>query len=341
MTWNDTKSTFSEQTDVPADEKITASEYNNLVAFLEARHAWQQTTESADYTASAEDSVWVDASSQAVTVTLPAPSAGALVRALAIDATNGVTVSQNASEGINDTSGSQSTLSLSGGEAITIGSDGSTWWVLSRVTVGGAFSGDHADLTNVTSYQHHTKTTSASDLTDVSADSVADAHHTRLTAGDGLTDDADTFNIEPADFAGAFLSDDGSDTLQVDTDGTIEDDGSGNARVRERFSYDPGVTQFEDGQTNTELNRIVLQSGETLTIERIELRGQGGGSSTSVDIEVYDATAANSIGSQTLGGTTKAPGSSGAGNTVVIRYSNSSGGQSDAAPRVTGYIEGA
>jgi hypothetical protein len=169
----------------------------------------------------------------------------------------------------------------------------------------------------------------------------ADAHHTRPAAGDGLTDDADTFNIEPADFAGVFLSDDGSDNLQVDTDGTIEDDGSGNARVKERFNYDPGMTQLEDGQTDTELNRIVLQSGETLTIERIELRGQGGGSSSSVDIEVYDETASTSIGSQTLGGTTKDPGSSGTGNTVIIRYSNSSGSQSDAAPRVTGYIESA
>ena len=46
------------------------------------------------------------------------------------------------------------------------------------------FSARHGDLTNVQSDQHHTKTTSASDLTDVSADSVADAHHAKTTSAD-------------------------------------------------------------------------------------------------------------------------------------------------------------
>lgn len=41
------------------------------------------------------------------------------------------------------------------------------------------FAGGHSDLSGVTSSNHHTKTTSASDLTDVSADSVSDAHHTK------------------------------------------------------------------------------------------------------------------------------------------------------------------
>jgi hypothetical protein len=217
------------------------------------------------------------------------------------------------------------------------------------VTLGGSTAIAHANLSSIGTDDHHAQdhnhtTASVSTVPNngLTNDSVS------VAAGDGLKNGGSvslggsvTIDVEPADFAGAFLSDDGSDALQVDTDGTIEGDGSGNARVRERFSYDPGVTQLEDGQTDTELNRIVLQSGETLTIERIELRGQGGGSSTSVDIEVYDVTASSSIGAQTLGGTSKNPGSSGAGNTVIIRYTNSSGSQSDAAPRVTGYIEGA
>jgi hypothetical protein len=137
MTWNDTKSVFGEQTDVPEDKKITATNYNNLVAFLEERQAWSQTTESADYTASDEDAVWVDASSNAVTVTLPAPETGIRVAVLAVDATNTVRVSQNASEGINDTSGSQSSLTLAVGEAVTVESDGSTWWVVASSGGGG------------------------------------------------------------------------------------------------------------------------------------------------------------------------------------------------------------
>ena len=50
---------------------------------------------------------------------------------------------------------------------------------------------DHSNLTNIASDAHHTKTSSASELADVSADSEADAHHTAHThPGDQpLTDD--------------------------------------------------------------------------------------------------------------------------------------------------------
>jgi hypothetical protein len=166
---------------------------------------------------------------------------------LAIDATNGVTVSQNASEGINDTSGSQSTLSLSGGEATTIGSDGSTWWVLSRVTVGGAFSGDHADLTNVQSYQHHAKTTSASDLTDVSADSAADAHHTDPSAGAGLVDEAtNQFGIDVVATGTVTLTDGaGTDDTGVSVDRTRYWD----LKISPQTAGDVAASLEDDGST--------------------------------------------------------------------------------------------
>lgn len=41
------------------------------------------------------------------------------------------------------------------------------------------FSGSHDSLSNVNSSDHHSKTNSASELGDVSADSVSDAHHTK------------------------------------------------------------------------------------------------------------------------------------------------------------------
>ena len=72
--------------------------------------------------------------------------------------------------------------------------------------IGGISSDDHhtkttsaADLTDVspdsTADAHHSKTTSASELTDVSADSVSDAHHTRPSAGDGLSESTNTFTV--------------------------------------------------------------------------------------------------------------------------------------------------
>lgn len=65
-----------------------------------------------------------------------------------------------------------------------------------------------------------------------------------ITAGDGLKNggsvslgSSTTINIEPADFAGTFLSDDGSDDLTVDIGRGLENDGSGNIQFDEDTSY--------------------------------------------------------------------------------------------------------
>lgn len=92
--------------------------------------AWSQTTQTSDYTATDNDSIWADASTAQVTVTLPSPSSAAQVRVVATDTTNGVTLAENGSEGINDQSGSNSTITMQTGESITVESDGSTWWVV-------------------------------------------------------------------------------------------------------------------------------------------------------------------------------------------------------------------
>lgn len=56
------------------------------------------------------------------------------------------------------------------------------------VTVGQAGVEDHSNLTNINSGAHHGKTTSAVDLTDVSADSAASAHHGKTTSASELSD---------------------------------------------------------------------------------------------------------------------------------------------------------
>jgi hypothetical protein len=58
-----------------------------------------------------------------------------------------------------------------------------------------------------------------------------------ISAGDGLTKSGQSLNIEPADFAGTFLSDNGSDDLQVDIGRGLENDGSGNVRFDEDTAY--------------------------------------------------------------------------------------------------------
>jgi len=66
-----------------------------------------------------------------------------------------------------------------------------------------------------------------------------------LNGGDGLKNGSTaslggSFNldIEPADFAGSFLSDDGAENLRVDIGFGVEDDGSGNIRVDEDAAFD-------------------------------------------------------------------------------------------------------
>jgi hypothetical protein len=143
----------------------------------------------------------------------------------------------------------------------------------------------------------------------------------------------------------------GSDEIQSDAVGGDElaTDAAGSDEIQtgavgaeelsvDPIEYDPGMVEWEDGLADEEILRLGLQSGDSLVVERIEFRQKGGGSSASASIDVYDVDAAASIGSQDLGGTTKDPGSSGSGATVLVRVSNSTGGAIEANPRVIGYI---
>jgi len=75
------------------------------------------------------------------------------------------------------------------------------------VSLGNSTAINHGDLSSIGSSDHHTKTTSAADLTDVSADSVRDAHHPEytdekaqdavnalLSGGNGISLSYDDFN---------------------------------------------------------------------------------------------------------------------------------------------------
>lgn len=151
------------------------------------------------------------------------------------------------------------------------------------VSLGGSTAVDHADLSNITS----------------------DDHHVRPSAGEGLEESSNTFSTE------------------------------------ETVAYETGMVNWGSGLSNAEIHRIALQTGETLVIDRIEVRQQGGGSSSNFSVRVQDLTAASTVGSQNLGGTTKNPGSSGSGNTVAVQLSNSTGGAINASVRVIGRIQGA
>lgn len=183
-------------------------------------------------------------------------------------------------------------------------------------------------------------------LTDSAANTIADFAGTNLSV-----DGSNVLNASGADTR-ANVSDSGTevvtdvDDINFDSNLNVTDDGDNSVTVdsvqhtqSEVFAYDPGMTEWEDGLSSEEIGRIVLQSGETLTVERIEFRQKGGGSSTSASIDVRDTTAASTIGSADLGATTVDPGSSGSANTVIIRVNNSTGSSINATPRVHGVIE--
>lgn len=173
-------------------------------------------------------------------------------------------------------------------------------------------------------------------------DTVTVAGNTVTLGGSTTVAHADLSNIGASDHHTRYSDEEAQDAVGgILAEGLNYDDGANSINAEEPVSYDPGHTEWEAGLSNEEVWRIVLQSGETLVIDRIEFRQKGGGSSTSVDIDVRDTTAATTIGSQTLGGTTKNPGSSGSGNTVIVRVTNGLTTAVNAAPRIVGRIQGA
>jgi len=103
---------------------------------------------------------------------------------------------------------------VTGGSNITTTYDDAN----NTLTIDG-FSGDHTDLTNVQSDQHHTKTSSASELTDVSPDSNADAHHTRYT--DEEAQDASASMITGGTNV-TTTYDDGANTFTIDASTNLQ-----------------------------------------------------------------------------------------------------------------------
>lgn len=129
MAWDENKSTFDDRPDVPGNQKITATEWNNHVQHQKNHgvRPFTQVTTTASATANGGESHWVDTSGGNVTVTLPAPEPGKRVRVKHIaDGGTGNTcaVSPNGTETI-DGSGTNFTVSLDA--SYEFESDGTNW----------------------------------------------------------------------------------------------------------------------------------------------------------------------------------------------------------------------
>lgn len=128
MPWDETKDTFRTRPSVPADEKLTSSEWNTHVTDQTARGYNDITTLTADATASAQEIVLVDASGGPVTVTLPTPEAAASVIVKKIDSSgNAVTIATPGTETIDGDTERTLTAQYVSRE---ITSDGSNYYII-------------------------------------------------------------------------------------------------------------------------------------------------------------------------------------------------------------------
>jgi hypothetical protein len=328
------------------------------------------------YAISNGESVWVDASGAAVTVTLPEPTGGQDVRVVVVDATNTVTLSQTDTTDSNGNTvqstidGSTADKTITTERGVALESDATGWRTtadtrLDVAAIAGAGLKDDGSNTLTVEPTDFAGTALADDGADnfevnIGTFLSTDANGAlQVDLGNGVKDDgAGNIKVEPAHFAGTGLSDDGVDNLQVNlgtgvkTDGsdnlTVEptdfagaglvDDGADNLEVQERLNYSPGHTEWADGLADEEVMRIVPGTG-AVTVEALAFHQKGGGGSTSADLDIYDAGAATELASVTLGSTDRTTYTAGAGNTVLVRVANATGGPIDATPVVRGYID--
>lgn len=143
--------------------------------------------------------------------------------------------------------------------------------------------------------------------------------------------------------SGTDITVDGSGTFNSDVSiaGPLSVDGS---NVTEKTGGKDTVpvsithTSWGSGLSNEEVFRYTAPPGESLEVHSLSIEPKGGGSVSGLSIDVYDSTAGNIIASDSADGspTTGNPiGSSGSGNTVLIRLSNSSGSSQQASITVT------
>jgi len=109
--------------------------------------------------------------------------------------------------------------------------------------------------------------------------------------------------------------------------------------IQERVHYEPGHTLIPNGQDDVEYHRLVPPSGGTVTITSMQFNQQGGGSSSSCTLDVYDVGASTVVNQITLGQRDDTTYTATQGNTVLVRMSNSTGSDVDAAPTIDGYID--
>lgn len=98
---------------------------------------------------------------------------------------------------------------------------------------------------------------------------------------------------------------------------------------------------WADGLSNEEIHRVYVPSGKQLEVHALDIQMKGGGSLSSLSVNVYDATNATQLASTSAGGgmpTGDPLATSGDGSIVTVRLSNSSGNSQTASVNASLYM---
>lgn len=114
--------------------------------------------------------------------------------------------------------------------------------------------------------------------------------------------------------------------------------GAGGGAAGEPVTLELGHGEIPDGITNEEIHRFQLQAGEVFTLARLELQIKGGGSPANVSLNVYDSTGASQIDTVNAGSVSVTGGTSGVASLILVRLTNTSGGDVIGTPIVRGTI---
>lgn len=168
------------------------------------------------------------------------------------------------------------------------------------------------------------------------------------TDDDGTGDDSIVMKVDDfsdvVDITAASVDElNGADVAGAPAGASFIAEGSGGltaGNAREQVQYEPGVVNWAAGLSDAEIHRFDLAAGEVFRLRRVEVSLKGGGSAAGLSVDVYDAGAASVIDSASAGGgPSTTGGTSGAGNVVLVRLSNSTGSAQNASPVVRGVIE--
>lgn len=192
---------------------------------------------------------------------------------------------------------------------------------------------------NITTSYDDPNDTLTIDTSALNEEEVQDTISALLTGGTGVSlnyDDAnDTLTINGFSGSHNDLTDIASDDHHTRYS---DSEAQSAAESVEKFSFTAGHTEWGANVSNEEVHRINLQSGEALTVQRVDTQLKGGGTDSNLSFDVYDNSAGNILMSSSAGSPTTGSATSSDGAVVLIRITNNNSTTTVGTTTINGVI---